>query len=210
MVQNSINITSVDLSEIRARVNKTLMDGLQLDMSTQDCAKLLRRQVNTKTNLVIMFVDINNSTQLSLTLEDSRFALMVQVFAQEISNIVFGYDGYVFKYEGDAVIILFPAMYDEALACRNALNCSIAILEIVTQVINPAFKSSSLPEITVKIGLAVWKDIGGGLWKEFGKITCGYCWFKYKHGFKDNFYCKTKPSFGGRTDIQYFIIISGL
>jgi adenylate cyclase len=159
MVQNSINITSVDLSEIRARVNKTLMDGLQLDMSTQDCAKLLRRQVNTKTNLVIMFADINNSTQLSLTLEDSRFALMVQVFAQEISNIVFGFDGYVFKYEGDAVIILFPAMYDEALACRNALNCSMAILEIVTQVINPAFKASDLPEITVKIGLAYGKTL---------------------------------------------------
>ncbi len=56
MVHSSINITSIDLSEIRARVDKTLMDGLQLDMSTQDCAKLLRRQVNTKTNLVIMFV----------------------------------------------------------------------------------------------------------------------------------------------------------
>ena len=65
MGQNSIKITSVDLSEIRARVNKTLMGGLQLDMSTQDCAKLLRRQVNTKINLVIMFVDINNSTELS-------------------------------------------------------------------------------------------------------------------------------------------------
>ncbi|MGE5661002.1 MAG: hypothetical protein ACM3X1_02025 [Ignavibacteriales bacterium] len=78
MVHSSINITSIDLSEIRARVDKTLMGGLQLDMSTQDCAKLLRRQVNTKTNLVIMFVDINNSTQLSLTLEDSRFALMLK------------------------------------------------------------------------------------------------------------------------------------
>ncbi|MPZ07814.1 MAG: diguanylate cyclase [Nitrososphaeraceae archaeon] len=154
MVQNSININSIDLSEVRARVAKTLTDGLQLDMSTQDCAKLLRRQVNTKTNLVIMFVDINNSTEFSLSLEDRKFALMVQVFAQEISNIVFGYDGYVFKYEGDAVIILFPAMYDEALACRNALNCSMAILEIVTQVINPAFKSADLPEITVKIGIA--------------------------------------------------------
>ncbi|MGA9936444.1 MAG: hypothetical protein WBP83_15110, partial [Nitrososphaeraceae archaeon] len=65
MVQNSININSIDLSEVRARVAKTLMDGLQLDMSTQDCAKLLRRQVNTKTNLVIMFVDINNSTEFS-------------------------------------------------------------------------------------------------------------------------------------------------
>ena len=159
MGQNSVKIASVDLSEIRARVNKTLMDGLQLDMSTQDCAKLLRRQVNTKINLVIMFVDINNSTELSLTLEDSKFALMVQVFAQEISNIVFGYDGYVFKYEGDAVIILFPAMYDEALACRNALNCSMAILEIVTQVVNPAFKTSDLPEITVKIGLAYGKTL---------------------------------------------------
>ena len=66
MVQNSININSIDLSEVRARVAKTLMDGLQLDMSTQDCAKLLRRQVNTKTNLVIMFVDINNSTEFQL------------------------------------------------------------------------------------------------------------------------------------------------
>lgn len=159
MGQNSVKIASVDLSEIRARVNKTLMDGLQLDMSTQDCAKLLRRQVNTKINLVIMFVDINNSTELSLTLEDSKFALMVQVFVQEISNIVFGYDGYVFKYEGDAVIILFPAMYDEAIACRNALNCSMAILEIVTQVVNPAFKTSDLPEITVKIGLAYGKTL---------------------------------------------------
>lgn len=154
MVQNSVNINSLDLSEIRSRVTKTLKDGLQLDMSTQDCAKLLRRNVNSKINLVIMFVDINNSTELSLFLEEQRFALMVQIFAQEISNIVFGYDGYVFKYEGDAVIIVFPAMYDEALACRNALNCSMAILEIVTKVINPAFNISELPKITVKIGLA--------------------------------------------------------
>ena len=29
MGQNSVKIASVDLSEIRARVNKTLMDGLQ-------------------------------------------------------------------------------------------------------------------------------------------------------------------------------------
>ena len=94
-----------------------------------------------------------------MSLEDSKFALMVQVFAQEISNIVFGYDGYVFKYEGDAVIILFPAMYDEALACRNALNCSTAILEIITQVINPAFKMSGLPEITVKVGLSYGKTL---------------------------------------------------
>jgi class 3 adenylate cyclase len=73
-----------------------------------------------------MFVDINNSTEMSLSLPEHKFALIVQSFAQEISIAVLGYGGYVFKYEGDAVIVLFPAEYDEAKACKNALNCSIA------------------------------------------------------------------------------------
>ena len=65
-----------------------------------------------------------------------------------------GYGGYVFKYEGDAVIVLFPAEYDRTKACKNALNCSRAILQIIKEVINPAFKANELPEITVRIGLA--------------------------------------------------------
>ncbi|HKR72615.1 MAG TPA: adenylate/guanylate cyclase domain-containing protein [Candidatus Nitrosocosmicus sp.] len=142
------------LEQTRARVTKTLMDGIQLNMSTDETRKLLRRHVNTKTNLVTMFVDINNSTQMSLTLPEHKFALIVQSFAQEISIAVSGYGGYVFKYEGDAVIALFPAEYDNAKACRNALNCSRAILEIIKEVINPAFMANELPEITVRIGLA--------------------------------------------------------
>jgi adenylate cyclase len=130
------------------------MDGIQLNMSTEESKKLLKRHVNTKTNLVTMFIDINNSTQMSLSLPEDKFALIVQSFAQEISIAVLGYGGYVFKYEGDAVIVLFPAEYDEAKACKNALNCSRAILEIIREVINPAFKANGLPEITVRIGLA--------------------------------------------------------
>jgi len=53
-----------------------------------------------------MFVDINNSTSLP----EKKFALLVQYFAQEVSISVLGYGGYVFKYEGDAVILLFPAV----------------------------------------------------------------------------------------------------
>ena len=80
-------------------------------MSTEESKKLLRRHVNTKTNLVVMFIDINNSTEMSLSLPEHKFALMIQSFAQEVSIAVSGYGGYVFKYEGDAVIILFPAEY---------------------------------------------------------------------------------------------------
>src|SRR5919198_3980785 len=142
------------LEQIRARITKTLTDGIQLNMSTEESKKLLKRHVNSKTNLVVMFVDINNSTQMSLSLSENKFALIVQTFAQEISIAVLGYGGYVFKYEGDAVIALFPAEHDNLKACRNALDCSKAILEIIREVIDPAFKANQLPEITVRIGLA--------------------------------------------------------
>ncbi len=92
------------LEQIRARVDKTLQDGIQLNMSTDESKKLLKRHLNRKTNVVIMFIDINNSTETSLSLPEDKFALMIQTFAQEISIAVIGYGGYVFKYEGDAVI----------------------------------------------------------------------------------------------------------
>ena len=98
-------------NQIRARISKTLKYGIQLNISTEESKKLLRRHVNRKTNLVIMFVDINKSTQMSLSLPENRFSLMIQTFAQEISIAVSGYGGYVFKYEGDAAIVLFPAEY---------------------------------------------------------------------------------------------------
>lgn len=149
-----MSFTNVSLLEqIRARVAKTLTAGIQLNMSTDESKKLLKRHVNRKTNVVIMFTDVNNSTEMSLSLPEDRFALMIQTFAQEISIAVTGYGGYVFKYEGDAVIGLFPGEYDQAKACKNALNCTTSILEIIREVINPAFKENGLPEISVRIGL---------------------------------------------------------
>jgi adenylate cyclase len=148
------------LEQTRARVIKTLTDGIQLNMSTEESKKLLKRHVNSKTNLVIMFVDISNSTEMSLSLPEDKFTLMVQIFAQELSIAISGYGGYVFKYEGDAVIVLFPAEYDQVKACKNAL-----ILEIIREVINPAFKSNKLPEITVRTGL----DHGDALVVLYGK-----------------------------------------
>jgi adenylate cyclase len=141
------------LEQIRARVAKTLTAGIRLNMSTDESKKLLKRHVNRKTNVVIMFTDVNNSTEMSLSLLEDRFALMIQTFAQEISIALTGYGGYVFKYEGDAVIGLFPGEYDQSKACKNALNCTTSILEIIREVINPAFKENGLPEISVRIGL---------------------------------------------------------
>lgn len=148
----SINASSVQ--QIRARVNKTLTNGVQIDMSTEECKKLLRRHANNKTHIAIMFTDIDGSTEMSFSLPDDKFAALIQTFAQETSLAVTGYGGYVFKYEGDAVISIFPAEYDKPMACKNALDCSKAVLEIVRGAINPVLKINGLPEITIRTGLA--------------------------------------------------------
>jgi|SRR5215218_8015464 class 3 adenylate cyclase len=134
-------------------------------MSTEESKKMLRRHVYSKTNLVIMFVDINDSTNMSLSLSQNKFALIMQTFAQEMSIAVSGDGGYVFKYEGDAVISLFPAEYDQVKACKNALSCSKAMLEIIREVINPAFN--------------------GIMWKKSRKGPHRYNRFKYKYGCED-------------------------
>jgi len=155
MVERWLGFTNLPLLEqARARVTRTLIDGIQLNMSTEEAKKLLKRHVNTKINLVTMIVDINDSTQLSLSLPEDKFALVVQTFVQEVSIAVLGYGGYVFKYEGDAIIILFSAGFDEVKACENALRFSTAILGIMREVINPIFRTNDLPEISVRIGMA--------------------------------------------------------
>lgn len=165
-----MSITNVTaLEQVRARVAATLRDGIQLNMSTIECRKMLKRHINKKTNAVIMFIDINKSTEMSLSLPEDRFALLIQTFAQETSIASLGYGGYVFKYEGDAIIIIFPAEYDQVKACRNALIFTTVILEIIKEIINPEFIKNGLPPITVRTGL----DFGEASVVLYGKVLEG-------------------------------------
>ena len=93
--------------------------------------KLLRRPVNNKTHVVIMIIDINDSTEMAFCypiinlLHWCKHLLRNEYCINRLRRICF------FKYEGDAVISIFPAEYDQVMACKNALECSKAILEII-------------------------------------------------------------------------------
>jgi adenylate cyclase len=43
-----MSLTKPLLEQIRARVMKTLKAGIQLDMSTEECKKFLKRHMNKK------------------------------------------------------------------------------------------------------------------------------------------------------------------
>jgi adenylate cyclase len=145
-----------DVQRIQARVLHTIRNGLEFDLTTYQCKQFLKRHVNSNTSMVVLFVDINGSTQMSINLPPPKFAMIVQVFSQEARLAIIGNGGYVLKYVGDSVIGIFPAEFDTQKACKNALDCAGSIISVIRECINPVFTGNNLPGISVKIGL----DIG--------------------------------------------------
>jgi len=141
------------MQRIGARVLHTVQYGLEFDLTTEQCKHFLKRHVNSNTTMVVLFIDINGSTQMSNTLPPLKFATIVQVFSQETRLAIMGHGGYVLKYVDDSVIGLFPAEFDKKKACKNALDCADSILSVIRECINPVLKNNSLPDILVKVGL---------------------------------------------------------
>ena len=131
----------------------TIKHGLEFDLTTEQCKQLLKRHVNSNTSIVVLYIDINGSTRMSISLPPTTFASLVQVFSQEARLVILGHGGYVLKYVGDSIIGIFPAEYDNKKASENALNCAISMLSVIRECINPIMRSKNLPEIAVKIGL---------------------------------------------------------
>jgi class 3 adenylate cyclase len=134
-------------------VRQTLDRGVQIDLSTESCKRLLRRRVNQKISVVILYVDIDGSTKMSRSLAPDKFATILHIFSQEMSLVIAEYGGYVLKYVGDAVIALFPAEYDSSQAAKNAVKCAKGMREIIRKCINPELQAHGLPEIKVKMSI---------------------------------------------------------
>jgi hypothetical protein len=161
---NFSNLTS--LEKIRVRLAKALSEDIQLNLSTEKSKELLRSHLNTKINLVTMFVDISHSTEMSLSLPERKFALLVQCFTQEVSIAAIDYGGYVFKYEGDALIVIFPAEHDEVKACvhsSKSINCS----NLADVSLNPT-KGNIYHVLTLTAGFACMNITKGYSGEELG------------------------------------------
>lgn len=154
-----------EAQQIKARVLHTIKYGLEFDLSIEQSKQFLKRHVNSNAVLVILIIDINGSTQMSITLPPSKFAAILQVFSQETRLAIIGHGGYVLKFVGDSIIGLFPAEFDNKKACINALNCAQGVLSIIRECINPVFKENHLPGIQVRMGL----DCGPSLVILYGK-----------------------------------------
>ena len=122
--------------------------------------ELLSNYINPKIKLIILYIDIVGSTNLSMTLPIERFSKIIQTFTQEITKIIRLYGGYVLKYIGDAIMGFFTINTDNLyLLCINAINCAKTMIKVINQGFNPVLSQYDYPEMGVRIGIDYGENV---------------------------------------------------
>jgi adenylate cyclase len=149
------------------RVWKALKVEPEFNLSTNETHKILEKLEKSKIMLVILHIDLVESTRLSMTLPVDRLANIIQAFSQEMSFTINAYGGYVLKYVGDAILAFFLATAEIYLPCINAVNCARSMIKIMRDGINPILNQYDYPEISVRVGI----DVGENTVVQYGWDT---------------------------------------
>ncbi len=148
------------IKETQKRVWASLKQGYEYEEATiGESDKFLRDLVSSRVNMIVLFVDLVGSTEITLSLPEEKVAIIIRSFAQEMSNVVRRHDGYVLKFVGDAVIGYFVAEALPLLSAENAVSCAKAMITIIERGINPILTQYDYPELKIKIGMDFGKNI---------------------------------------------------
>ncbi len=148
------------VKDAQKRVWASLKQGYEYEETIlSESDNFLRDLVSSRVNMIVMYVDLVGSTDITLTLPEEKVAIIIRAFAQEMSNVISQHDGYVLKFVGDAVIGYFVAEALPLIAADNAINCAKSMLAVVEKGINPILNQYDYPELKIKIGMDFGRNI---------------------------------------------------
>lgn len=150
--------------ETQKRVWGALKKGYEYTGITNESEKFLRKNVFSKVDMVVLYVDLVGSTTMTLELPEEKLAIIISSFSQEMASVIRLYKGYVLKFVGDAVIGYFVASDNPLLASDNAVTCAKSMLTVIQKGINPILNQYDYPDLMVKIGL----DFGHSIVVRYG------------------------------------------
>lgn len=171
-------IVNVDLAikQAQSRIWQALKVKPQFNISMEETQNILESYEGSKVTFVILYIDLVESTRLSMMLPIHRLATIIQAFTQEMSMLIQAYGGYILKYVGDAILAFFVVPdydTDESykanayLPCLNAVNCACSMIKVNREGINPILNQYDYPELKVRIGI----DIGENVVVQYGWDT---------------------------------------
>ena len=166
-----IDIDSV-IKDSQIRMWKALKARPEFRISLSETQTILEKFIESKVNLVILHIDLVDSTKMSMTLSIDKLSAIIRAFAEETSSIISMYGGYVLKYVGDAVLAFF-VIEDESntagenkknitnvdvvtpysLQSSNAISCAYSMIQVIQRGINPILNQYDYPELKVRIGI---------------------------------------------------------
>lgn len=146
-------------SQRQDRLWKALEERYQYNSSVNRGQEFLLNHVNSKLELVIMYIDLVGSTKMSMTLPVEQLVTIMRAFSHEISSVVESYNGYVLKYVGDAIISFFPCGFNKYLISDKSVQCAKSIINVIKNGINPILTKHEYPELSVKIGIDEGEDV---------------------------------------------------
>ena len=135
------------------RVTDSIVNGVEYSPFKDNSEEFLRDHVNSKVHIFVMYVDMVNSTNITLLLPEEKIVKLITSFAQEMAYTVTQFGGYMLKFVGDAVLAYFNA--DNALVypADNIVNCAKSMIRVLNEAINPVLSTSGYPTISAKIGI---------------------------------------------------------
>lgn len=116
-------------------------------------SEFLKMFANSKLNFAALYIDIVGSTLMSMRLSPEKLSILVSAFTQEMAAIVPINQGYVLKYAGDSVIAFFPETESFSKMCENALECALAMRDLLRVGINSVLTSTGFEPLNIRIGI---------------------------------------------------------
>ena len=147
------------IKETQKRLWGALKQGYEYENTQDDSEEFLRNLVSSRVNMIVLYVDLVGSTDITLSLPEEKVAIIISSFAQEMASVIRQHDGYILKFVGDAVIGYFIAEALPLLAADNAVNCARSMLTVVEKGMNPILNQYDYPELKIKIGMDFGKNI---------------------------------------------------
>ena len=102
--------------------------------------------------MCVGFIDLVNSTQISLSLSGENFMRFYQITLNIIAKILHRFDATIIKNNGDGFLFCFPSNQPDLFDHKIPLECSLAILEN-QEMICKVLEVDGLPPISYRISL---------------------------------------------------------
>ena len=119
------------IQETQKRIWSSLKKGIEYDATVDRSDAYLRKHVHEKQSMVVMYVDLVGSTDITLTLPEEKVAIIISSFAQEMAYAVKHHGGFVLKFVGDAVIGYFVHQ-SSLIAADNAIGAAKSMIKILS------------------------------------------------------------------------------